>query len=142
MLTYFFKKYTEYRSRRREKSFLWDMIGPYRRPKSFTPMVTVYVAAFYTGVVGAAITEQLYKVVLTLYLNMMHRIELSGLGKMNYVLDYHEWFNFYVLRNHCYPTLHEKYWEEHPGEAVPLMRPKYYFGPWKVRREDHLPPTQ
>lgn len=26
----------------------------------------------------------------------------------------------------------EKYWEEHPGKAVPLMRPKFYGGPWRV----------
>jgi len=45
-----------------EKTVLWDMIEPYRRPKSFTPLISIYVAAFYTGVVGAAITEQLYKV--------------------------------------------------------------------------------
>ncbi|KAG9137315.1 hypothetical protein Leryth_014949 [Lithospermum erythrorhizon] len=62
---------------------------PYRRPKSFTPLVTIYICAFYTGVVGAAISEQLYK---------------------------------------------EKYWEEHPGEVVPLMKPKFYGGPWRVYR--------
>lgn len=39
------------------------MVEPYSRPKSFTPLVTIYVAAFYTGVVGSAITEQLYKVI-------------------------------------------------------------------------------
>jgi hypothetical protein len=26
----------------------------------------------------------------------------------------------------------EKYWEEHPGEAVPIMPPKFYWGPWRV----------
>jgi hypothetical protein len=26
----------------------------------------------------------------------------------------------------------EKYWEDHPGEAVPLMPPKFYWGPWRV----------
>lgn len=40
------------------------MIDPYRRPKSFKPLVTIYIAAFYTGVIGSAITEQLYKVAL------------------------------------------------------------------------------
>ncbi|KAD2393812.1 hypothetical protein E3N88_40789 [Mikania micrantha] len=44
-------------------------------------------AAFYAGVIGAAITDQLHK---------------------------------------------EKYWEDHPGEAVPIMRPKFYGGPWKI----------
>ncbi|KAI5399821.1 hypothetical protein KIW84_064954 [Lathyrus oleraceus] len=57
------------------------------RPKSFTPVVVTYVAAFYTGVIGAAVIEQLYK---------------------------------------------EKYWEEHPGKAFPLMKPKFYGGPWRV----------
>jgi hypothetical protein len=28
----------------------------------------------------------------------------------------------------------EKYWEDHPGEAVPLMKPKFYSGPWKILR--------
>lgn len=42
------------------------MVEPYRRPKSFTPLVTIYIAAFYSGVIGAAITEQLYKVIITI----------------------------------------------------------------------------
>ncbi|KAH0711020.1 hypothetical protein KY284_012447 [Solanum tuberosum] len=46
------------------------------------------------GVIGAAITEQLYK---------------------------------------------EKYWEEHPGQEVPLMKPMFYGGPWRVMRGD-VPP--
>ncbi|KAJ4794822.1 Embryo defective 2752 protein [Rhynchospora pubera] len=37
------------------------MIEPYRRPKSFGPLISICVAAFYTDVVGAAVTEQLYK---------------------------------------------------------------------------------
>ncbi|KAK8490339.1 hypothetical protein V6N12_046867 [Hibiscus sabdariffa] len=80
-----------------ERTLLWDMLEPYRRPKSFTPLVTIYIAAFYTGVVGAAVTEQLYK---------------------------------------------EKHWEDHPGEAVPLMKPKFYGGPWKVLKGDVLPPNE
>ncbi|OAY75577.1 uncharacterized protein At4g29660 [Ananas comosus] len=80
-----------------EKTVLWDMVEPYRRPKSFAPLVSLYVAAFYTGVIGSAITEQLYK---------------------------------------------EKYWEEHPGEAVPIMRPKFYWGPWRVYHGDVLPPNK
>jgi hypothetical protein len=28
--------------------------------------------------------------------------------------------------------LQEKYWEENPGKAVPLMKPKFYGGPWRV----------
>ncbi|XP_042380196.1 uncharacterized protein At4g29660 [Zingiber officinale] len=34
-----------------------------------------------------------------------------------------------------------EYWEEHPGEAVPIMRPKFYWGPWRVYRGDELPPN-
>ncbi|XP_031388743.1 uncharacterized protein At4g29660 isoform X1 [Punica granatum] len=94
--SYLWRKYADYLYTKWEKNVLWTMVDPYRRPKSFTPLVTIYVAAFYTGVIGAAITEQLYK---------------------------------------------ERYWEEHPGEAVPLMRPKFYGGPWKVYRGDALPPN-
>lgn len=46
------------------------MVDPYRRPKSFTPLVSLYVLAFYTGVIGSAITEQLYKVRFYHYLLM------------------------------------------------------------------------
>ena len=45
-----------------EKTVLWDMVEPYRPPRSFKPLVGTYVAAFYTAVVAAALTEQLYKV--------------------------------------------------------------------------------
>lgn len=38
------------------------------RPKSFTPLVTIYVAAFYTGVIGSAISEQLHKVFFFIFL--------------------------------------------------------------------------
>ncbi|MED6156799.1 hypothetical protein PIB30_017792 [Stylosanthes scabra] len=61
MASYLWRKYADYLYTKWEKTFLWDMVAPYRRPKSFTPLVTIYIAAFYTGVVGAAITEQLYK---------------------------------------------------------------------------------
>lgn len=54
--------YSNYLYYKGEKTVLWDMIEPYRRPKSFTPIAIIYVAAFYTGVIGSAITEQLYKV--------------------------------------------------------------------------------
>ncbi|GAB4853806.1 hypothetical protein Ancab_018000 [Ancistrocladus abbreviatus] len=92
MASYLWRKYADHVYSKWEKTILWDMIEPYRRPKSFTPLVSIYIVAFYTGVIGAAITEQLYK---------------------------------------------EKYWEEHPGEAVPLMKPKFYGGPWrKLRRPE------
>lgn len=41
--------------------------------------------------------------------------------------------------NCAYFILQEKYWEDHPGEAVPLMRPTFYGGPWKVYKGDTLP---
>ncbi|CAN0922836.1 Uncharacterized protein At4g29660 [Linum grandiflorum] len=96
MASYLWRKYADYLYTKWERTILWDMIDPYRRPKSFTPLVTIYVAAFYTGVVGAAITEQRYK---------------------------------------------EKYWEDHPGELVPLMTPKYYSGPWRVYRGEAVTPN-
>jgi len=60
--SYVWRKYADYLYTKWEKTYLWDMVEPYRRPKSFTPVVVTYIAAFYTGVIGAAITEQLYKV--------------------------------------------------------------------------------
>ncbi|XP_057866970.1 uncharacterized protein At4g29660 isoform X2 [Cryptomeria japonica] len=78
-----------------QKNFQWILVEPYRRPRSFIPFISINIAAFYTGVVGAAIKEQLYK---------------------------------------------EKYWEEHPGEAVPMMKPSFYGGPWRVQREDFKEP--
>jgi hypothetical protein len=60
--SYLWRKYADYLYTKWERTILWDMIEPYRRPKSFTPLVTIYVAAFYTGVIGSALTEQLYKV--------------------------------------------------------------------------------
>jgi len=97
MASYLWRKYADYLYTKWERTLLWDMVEPYRRPKSFTPLVTLYVLAFYTGVIGSAITEQLYK---------------------------------------------EKYWEDHPGEAVPIMRPKFYGGPWKILKGDVPPPGQ
>lgn len=61
------KMYSHYLYYKGEKTVLWDMIEPYRRPKSFTPLVLIYVAAFSTGVIGSAITEQLYKVLQLFY---------------------------------------------------------------------------
>ncbi|KAF5726058.1 hypothetical protein HS088_TW23G00797 [Tripterygium wilfordii] len=95
MASYLWRKYAGYKYTKRERTFLWDMVEPYTRPKSFTRLVTLYVSAFYTGVIGAAITKQLYK---------------------------------------------EKYWEDHPGQEVPLMRPKFYWGPWRVIRGEALSP--
>ena len=62
MATYLWRKYADYLHTKWEKEVLWTMVDPYKRPKSFTPLVKIYVCAFYTGVIGAAITEQLYKV--------------------------------------------------------------------------------
>ncbi|KAM0969783.1 hypothetical protein EV1_017750 [Malus domestica] len=96
MASYLWRKYADYVYTKWERMILWNMVEPYSRPKSFTPLVTIYVAAFYTGVIGSAITEQVYK---------------------------------------------EKYWEEHPGQAVPLMKPKFYGGPWRVQQGE-VPATQ
>ncbi|CAN6327448.1 unnamed protein product, partial [Urochloa humidicola] len=87
MSSRFWRWYADRQFHKWEKTVVWDMVEPYRPPRSFAPLVGTYVAAFYTGVVGAAVTEQLYK---------------------------------------------EKYWEDHPGEAVPIMPPKFYWGPWRV----------
>ncbi|KAL8045260.1 hypothetical protein ABFX02_08G101500 [Erythranthe guttata] len=62
MTSYLWRKYADYVYTKWGRTFLWDMIDPYRRPKSFTPLVTIYICAFYTGVVGVAITEQLHKI--------------------------------------------------------------------------------
>eukprot|EP01018_Ginkgo_biloba_P013794 Gb_25166 [translate_table: standard] len=66
MLDWFWRAYAKRLHTRWEKTFLWDMIEPYQRPKSLVPLVSLNIAAFYTGVVGAAITEQLYKVCISL----------------------------------------------------------------------------
>ena len=72
MASYLWRKYADYLYYKWEKTILWDMLEPYRRPKSFTPLVTLYIFAFYTGVIGSAITEQLYKVFL------MHAMNFCG----------------------------------------------------------------
>ncbi|KAL8497378.1 hypothetical protein ACS0TY_020897 [Phlomoides rotata] len=92
--SYLWRKYSDYLNNKWERFLLWNMIEPYKRPRSFKPLITIYVCAFYTGVIGAAITEQCYK---------------------------------------------ERYWEEHPGAEVPLMKPIFYHGPWRVMRGD-VPP--
>lgn len=64
MTSRFWRWYADREFHKWEKTVLWDMIEPYRRPRSFTPLISIYTAAFYTGVIGAAVTEQLYKVFL------------------------------------------------------------------------------
>ncbi|KAG0630252.1 hypothetical protein M758_1G165300 [Ceratodon purpureus] len=76
---------------RLDRDQLWDMVEPYSRPKPLMPLVLLNIAAFYTGVIAAAVTEQLHK---------------------------------------------ERIWAEHPGQAIPIMKPTLYIGPYKVRRED------
>lgn len=61
MATYLWRTYADYLYTKWEKELLWMMVDPYKRPKSFTPLVSIYVSAFYTGVIGAAVTEQLHK---------------------------------------------------------------------------------
>ncbi|KAH0941094.1 hypothetical protein HID58_000731 [Brassica napus] len=97
------RKYADYKYNKFERFAVWEMIEPYRRPKTFTALITIYVAAFYTGVIGAAVTEQLYKV------------------SFASVID-----------------SREKFWEEHPGKTVPLMKPLYYRGPWRVYRGEAI----
>ncbi|CAL9187328.1 unnamed protein product, partial [Musa hybrid cultivar] len=48
----------------------WDTIDP----KSFAPLISIYVAALCTGVIGSAITEQLCKVGLSFLKNPRHLI--------------------------------------------------------------------
>ncbi|KAH7519192.1 hypothetical protein FEM48_Zijuj08G0009700 [Ziziphus jujuba var. spinosa] len=62
MATYLWRKYADYVHTKWERMILWNMVEPYMRPKSFKPLVTIYIAGFYTGLIGSAITEQLYKV--------------------------------------------------------------------------------
>ncbi|KAL5178231.1 Uncharacterized protein HKD37_08G023826 [Glycine soja] len=121
MASYLWRKYADYLYTKWEKTFLWDMVEPYRRPKSFTPLVTIYMAAFYSGVIGAAITEQLYK----------SSVKDWGFGQKKFSLGPRKPYSFTQFRRGT-SEWREKYWEEHPGKAVPLMRPKFYGGPWRV----------
>ena len=41
---------------------LFDELVAYERPRPLLPVLLINVVGFYTGVVGAALTEQLYKV--------------------------------------------------------------------------------
>nr|XP_028944306.1 uncharacterized protein LOC103453203 isoform X2 [Malus domestica] len=77
MASYLWRKYADYVYTKWERMILWNMVEPYSRPKSFTPLVTIYVAAFYTGVIGSAITEQLYKVI-TLLGKILGRTSRAG----------------------------------------------------------------
>lgn len=101
---------------------LWDMVEPYERPKSMTPLILLNIAAFYTGVVAAAVTEQLHKVS-TLLSHIHGKSLLLGLQ-----FDLRGWV--------CFIFAQERYWAEHPGQAIPIMKPMLYIGPYKVRRED------
>lgn len=76
---------------RLSRNQLWDVVEPYQRPKPIAPLAVLNIVAFYSGVVAAAVTEQMHK---------------------------------------------ERYWAENPGQAVPIMKPMLYLGPYKVRRED------
>ncbi|KAJ0673450.1 hypothetical protein HanOQP8_Chr12g0430131 [Helianthus annuus] len=77
MATYLWRKYADYLHTKWEKEVLWTMVDPFKRPKSFTPLVTIYVSAFYTGVIGAAITEQLYKVLFRGCLDVRFEIDCN-----------------------------------------------------------------
>ncbi|KAH1198235.1 Uncharacterized protein GmHk_18G051848 [Glycine max] len=149
MASYLWRKYADYLYTKWEKTFLWDMVEPYRRPKSFTPLVTIYIAAFYSGVIGAAITEQLYKRGSVFGGNSPMELASwtrgSSWGNSPVEMARHgprggsRHSHFGTLAGVVFtPSLssrlfdEEKYWEEHPGKAVPLMRPKFYGGPWRV----------
>ncbi|OVA11362.1 hypothetical protein BVC80_9005g38 [Macleaya cordata] len=144
MTSYLWRKYSEYLYTKWEKTILWDMIDPYRRPKSFKPLISIYVAAFYTGVIGSAITEQLYKesvfgagIISIGFLKMLRKSQVKMLGNRHLILEVVMVEEELIV--YLFNVEQEKYWEEHPGEAVPLMKPKFYYGPWKVLREDHAP---
>lgn len=50
--------------------------------------------------------------------------------------------NFEDLNKICtFKIVQEKYWEDHPGQAVPLMKPKFYGGPWRVQQGE-VPASQ
>ncbi|WVZ06520.1 hypothetical protein V8G54_019866 [Vigna mungo] len=136
MASYLWRKYADYLYTKWEKTFLWDMVEPYRRPKSFTPLVTIYIAAFYSGVIGAAITEQLYKYLTRITEGLARALRLSiesvHFGQLHCMNDIHPKLALYAL----VPKRDEKYWEEHPGKAVPLMLPKFYGGPWRIMGGD------
>lgn len=67
VIGYLLKRYGAYLRSRWEKTIMWDLIEPYQRPKKFMPVVIIYIGGFYTGVIGAAIIEQRYKVINILY---------------------------------------------------------------------------
>lgn len=91
MASYLWRKYADYLYTKWERKILWDMVEPYRRPKSFTPLVTIYIAAFYTGVIGAAITEQRYKVILCfffqVFLDLICLVIILGLNLLGHWLE-------------------------------------------------------
>ncbi|KAF3625339.1 putative GATA transcription factor 22-like [Capsicum annuum] len=163
MATYLWRKYADYVYTKWEKTLLWDMVEPFRRPKTFTPIVTIYICAFYTGVIGAAITEQLYKLMdhcssssqfLVFLLVPCHLRNfcqvwadmIQAKRKSNPMIKIRPGnprllhINFvYSTFGEISPNPQEKYWEEHPGQEVPLMKPLFYGGPWRVMRGD-VPP--
>lgn len=88
MASYLWRKYADYVYTKWERTLLWDMIEPYKRPKSFTPLITIYVCAFYTGVIGAAIKEQLYKVVSLNFYCKTCFLCISSISELKLLLNY------------------------------------------------------
>ncbi|KAF8692434.1 hypothetical protein HU200_039672 [Digitaria exilis] len=151
MSSRFWRWYADRQFHKWEKTVVWDMVEPYRPPRSFAPLVGTYVAAFYTGVIGAAVTEQLYKVSRPHHFGFSipppprwplpaWRFSTGAAARARQVLvgmlaretapcqrDFRLLFNSLF-----FPDSQEKYWEDHPGEAVPIMPPKFYWGPWRV----------
>lgn len=46
----------------RASVILFDELAAYERPRPLTPLLLLNIVGFYSGVVAAALTEQLYKV--------------------------------------------------------------------------------
>ncbi|XP_024393339.1 uncharacterized protein At4g29660 isoform X2 [Physcomitrium patens] len=47
---------------RLSRNQLWDVVEPYQRPKPIAPLAVLNIVAFYSGVVAAAVTEQMHKI--------------------------------------------------------------------------------
>lgn len=52
---------------RLSRNQLWDVVEPYQRPKPVAPLAVLNIVAFYSGVVAAAVTEQMHKVSVSLF---------------------------------------------------------------------------
>jgi hypothetical protein len=67
----------------------------------------------------------------------MNQFWLKHLEQFTVLDEVSKWLSIqlpFAISNYsdCDILEQEKYWEEHPGEAVPIMPPKFYWGPWRV----------